>query len=67
MQFWQTKQATNYTFKIIPNITMIIIDNTCTLHYLNSSPSMSLGTGALQVGRWPAHFRHSKEVSTATL
>ena len=28
---------------------------------------MSLGTGALQVGRGPEHFRHSKEVSKATL
>ena len=28
---------------------------------------MSLGTGALQVGRGPEHYRHSKEVSRATL
>ena len=28
---------------------------------------MSLGTGALQVGRGPEHYRHSKEVSMATL
>ena len=28
---------------------------------------MSLGTGALQVGRGPEHFRHCKEVSMATL
>ena len=28
---------------------------------------MSLGTGALQVGRGPEQFRHSREVSMATL
>ena len=28
---------------------------------------MSLGTGALKVGREPEHLRHSKEVSMATL
>ena len=28
---------------------------------------MSLGTGALQVGGGPEHYRHSKEVSMATL
>ena len=28
---------------------------------------MSLGTGAFQVGRGPAHLKHNKEVSMATL
>jgi len=28
---------------------------------------MCLGTGALQVGKGPEHFRHSKEVCMATL
>ena len=28
---------------------------------------MSLGTSALQVGGEPEHYRHSKEVSMATL